>query len=259
MTAEPCPTCGQTRPGRHRVALGGAFRCNVCERRAYYLANREALLAKQDAYAAAHREQEAARARSWREAHPGSTLIANRRDPDAYRAWERAYRNRRQAEYRAANPLPPPMTPEQRKASANAAGRRWYATHREQALAAARAYRLREVERRAEYAKRWAAANPRTYHDRSVRERHKRRARLLSCEVMVVTSRDLDRVRSQPCLACGSRERIQVDHLLPLARGGRHAVGNLIPLCFRCNPAKGPLTWAEWRWSGTPRARLVFG
>lgn len=77
--------------------------------------------------------------------------------------------------------------------------------------------------------------------------------------MFVVTERDRRRILSSPCLACGSLDRVSIDHLIPIARGGADGVGNYAPLCLPCNTSKGALTYAEWRYSDRPRARAVFG
>ena len=39
----------------------------------------------------------------------------------------------------------------------------------------------------------------------------------------------------------------QLDHRQPIARGGRHQLGNLAVCCSRCNAMKGMLTESEFR------------
>lgn len=41
------------------------------------------------------------------------------------------------------------------------------------------------------------------------------------------------------CAYCGSCEQIQKDHIIPLSRGGEHAISNIQPLCRTCNLRKG--------------------
>ena len=41
------------------------------------------------------------------------------------------------------------------------------------------------------------------------------------------------------CLACGSKNEISLDHVVPVCRGGWNSVNNLQPLCRSCNSKKG--------------------
>jgi 5-methylcytosine-specific restriction endonuclease McrA len=41
------------------------------------------------------------------------------------------------------------------------------------------------------------------------------------------------------CLACGSVDDLELDHVIPLALGGRHVMSNVQPLCRGCNARKG--------------------
>jgi len=49
-----------------------------------------------------------------------------------------------------------------------------------------------------------------------------------------VWRRDLGR-----CTDCGSQEKLEYDHIIPLSRGGANTVRNLQLLCERCNRSKG--------------------
>ena len=40
---------------------------------------------------------------------------------------------------------------------------------------------------------------------------------------------------------------IQMDHVVPISRGGRHAIGNVLPACRWCNQSKGARLLVEWR------------
>lgn len=40
------------------------------------------------------------------------------------------------------------------------------------------------------------------------------------------------------CLCCGSTEKITLDHIIPLSKGGTNTIENLQPLCSRCNRKK---------------------
>lgn len=41
------------------------------------------------------------------------------------------------------------------------------------------------------------------------------------------------------CLKCGTNEKISIDHIIPVSKGGKDETLNLQPLCRRCNSSKG--------------------
>ena len=50
------------------------------------------------------------------------------------------------------------------------------------------------------------------------------------------------------CTYCGERpDKLVMEHVIPLSRGGRHAPGNVTPACVDCNGAKGAMFIVEWR------------
>ena len=66
-------------------------------------------------------------------------------------------------------------------------------------------------------------------------------------EKFVILSKEINKLLSSLCVKCGTRERITLDHIIPVARGGRHSIGNLQPLCKSCNSSKSVKTIMEWR------------
>jgi 5-methylcytosine-specific restriction endonuclease McrA len=55
------------------------------------------------------------------------------------------------------------------------------------------------------------------------------------------------------CAYCGvTGVPLQIEHLVPKARGGTNRVSNLVIACERCTTAKGARTAAEW---GSPEAQ----
>lgn len=63
-----------------------------------------------------------------------------------------------------------------------------------------------------------------------------------------------DDLRLQPCDYCGQPGG-EVDHIVPLTRGGLHHPQNLAPACRACNSSKGNRLLSEW--DGPPALRLV--
>lgn len=49
------------------------------------------------------------------------------------------------------------------------------------------------------------------------------------------------------CAYCKIGVGNTVDHVVPLSRGGRHALSNVVPACKVCNDSKGNLFLFEWR------------
>jgi 5-methylcytosine-specific restriction endonuclease McrA len=41
------------------------------------------------------------------------------------------------------------------------------------------------------------------------------------------------------CLRCSTREKLSVDHIVPLSLGGSNDIDNIQPLCEGCNGEKG--------------------
>lgn len=255
---DSCPDCGQQREGRRRVALGGRFRCDPCQRRAHYRENRQAVLAKQLVRDAARRDELADYQREYR-----------RDNAERIRAQRAAFRRENAERLRVADrerrpPKDRPPTLAERLTDQEIADRsRTY--HREYARQyrrrfpeKAREYRRRaserDPERVAEYSRRWARRHPDKYRARSQVQRVRRRSRKAGNDTRLVTCADMEHIRSQPCCGCGASGRSTVDHLVPIARGGRHAIGNLIPLCRACNSSKGAWTWMEWRVAEAPRS-----
>lgn len=44
------------------------------------------------------------------------------------------------------------------------------------------------------------------------------------------------------CLCCGSSEKISIDHIIPISKGGGHVADNVQPLCISCNSSKSVKT-----------------
>jgi len=55
------------------------------------------------------------------------------------------------------------------------------------------------------------------------------------------------------CSRCESRDFIEVEHMIPLSRGGGNTADNVCPMCARCNSSKGARTPLEWIFGAKPR------
>jgi 5-methylcytosine-specific restriction endonuclease McrA len=80
--------------------------------------------------------------------------------------------------------------------------------------------------------------------------RTKRKALARKAGILPVTGRDWSRVQQRfnhCCAYCGQRAKLTQDHVVPISRGGWHAIGNIVPACGSCNSSKGNRLLVEWR------------
>lgn len=104
-------------------------------------------------------------------------------------------------------------------------------------------YRAKDVyraNRRAYYRKRKASGTLKTYTpDKTKRAltEMRRRARKANNGIFQILPKEIDRLLSQNCFYCGSCATT-LDHIVPIAKGGRHSIGNLLPACKSCNSSK---------------------
>jgi 5-methylcytosine-specific restriction endonuclease McrA len=99
---------------------------------------------------------------------------------------------------------------------------------------------------RTEYLREWRKRNP----EKVTAVLLRRKAAKQTSDVALVTGRDLLRLVRRyngKCAYCNVRDHEHFDHVIPLSRGGRHSIGNLLPACATCNLAKGPRLLADWR------------
>lgn len=82
----------------------------------------------------------------------------------------------------------------------------------------------------------------------------KRRARRRNQGVYTVTVKDLTRTLGRfgwHCAYCRGpftdSNPLEWDHIIPIARGGTHSIGNLTPACKKCNRGKHIKLLVEWR------------
>ena len=156
--------------------------------------------------------------------------------------------------------------------------------HRPEQYAHTQAWRKRNLEKMREAGRRQYANNPQHHQavknawreanidkikiiqkthrlnnlEKFAEKQHIRRAKMRSNGIYQVSKKELVKLYSSPCIACGTSERVTVDHIIPIARGGTHSIGNLQPLCLSCNSSKNFRTMSEWKYFlNTERTRNV--
>lgn len=167
-----------------------------------------------------------------------------RRDPVKLKAAKRRhYLKHREAilaktaAYKAANP-------EKAKAAQAAS----FAKNREYYQQYQRTYNETHSAERVANAKRWARANPERARElraaACLRRRAKQGGNLSADDV-----RTLRAVGDGVCSYCLQRGlKLEIDHVLPIARGGLNVPSNCVMACRNCNAQKSAKTPLEWLW-----------
>jgi len=101
----------------------------------------------------------------------------------------------------------------------------------------------RRWQKNPEALKQWRADNP----DKVILQKQRRRIRELGAESYQIRAMEIARLLQRSCIYCGSKQDIQIDHVVPLAKGGRHSIGNLAPACKPCNVRKSAKFLTEWK------------
>ena len=137
----------------------------------------------------------------------------------------------------------------QREIHKDRIAQRWanyYALNKTHIAQKKRVYRAKTAEQRAEYQKQWYKNNP----GKPSEYAHRRRVRELSGDIRVFKDSDWDfllRQYNNRCAYCGGDGTLTKDHVIPVSRGGRHAVGNIVPACETCNFSKHNRLLVEWK------------
>lgn len=120
-----------------------------------------------------------------------------------------------------------------------------YQRNRAKRIEAARLYvlNLEHRKKKNESNKRWQTKNKAlvAFYSR------KRRMRLIENKRFIIRKKDLIKLYASACIYCGSLNRIEADHVIPVSRSGSDGIGNLVPACKKCNTTKQDLFIMEWR------------
>lgn len=99
-----------------------------------------------------------------------------------------------------------------------------------------------------DYMKKWRAANPERARAYVRLSGHRRRAAAGGEHIRVEDCENLLRKHKGCCAYCGEKAAlVEADHRIPLSRGGRNVIGNILPSCRRCNRRKRTKTEEEFR------------
>jgi 5-methylcytosine-specific restriction endonuclease McrA len=245
MMDKRCTKCGETKsleefPKNRSRPDGHHSWCKICNRQ--HVAAFKATERGQQYYAEWEAKNRKAYNKAWRQTPKGREAQRRSRQSPAYQAYLRSaahLASRRKAD---------------RKYAASEKGQRTVREHRlatkAKAREAGRKHYLRDPEAYKARAKAWRQQHP---------ERHQyhgavRRARKLASvgQFTLAEWLALCEKYDHRCLCCGKQApeiKLSPDHVIPLARGGGNDIGNIQPLCVRCNCRKSAQT-IDYRKSG---------
>lgn len=96
-----------------------------------------------------------------------------------------------------------------------------------------------------QYQREWYPAN----RDRQSEYQSRRRDQKAAAGRYEVSKRDYVKLLRRfdgLCAYCAS-SAAEWDHVVPISRGGRHSIGNIVPSCMPCNRSKGAKLLYQWR------------
>lgn len=128
-------------------------------------------------------------------------------------------------------------------ARAKAMRRRNYEKNKDKELATMAVNYQNNKELRQQQARERYQANPIPAKQAAAR----RRAKMQDNGIYEVSDKEWAKLELGPCFYCGSTESIEIDHIIPIDRGGAHSIGNLMPLCLIHNRSKHTKLWIEFR------------
>jgi 5-methylcytosine-specific restriction endonuclease McrA len=117
----------------------------------------------------------------------------------------------------------------------------WYQKNKESKLLSNAKWHAENPDKMSEYQKSYFKSHP----EQSRLKGSRRRARKLNGGVYSVTVKEIADMLKRPCFYCGEESK-HIDHIVPLSRGGRHSIGNLIQACASCNLSKSNKFVIEW-------------
>lgn len=128
---------------------------------------------------------------------------------------------------------------------AREAVRRWNKSHPEQRRAAKRLYYARHSEQHNAIMAAYHKAHPEVRRAKG----NAYRARAREAEGQFTSAQWVALVEQyqNKCAYCGADGPLEIDHRIPLSRGGTNSIDNILPACGRCNRRKHRRTDSEFR------------
>lgn len=128
--------------------------------------------------------------------------------------------------------------------------------NRESANARRKQNRLKNLEKQMQHSRQWQKDNPEAANSIKSNWRMKNRVKLQQLakhrEMIIKTgnvpSSYIKELRQLPCNYCGQyfENKMHIDHVVPISKGGQHSIDNLVTACRSCNLSKSNKFLHDW-------------
>lgn len=200
ITQKRCPKCGETK-------AVSEFSGNRCQPDSLNIYCRVCESERGKKYYAAHLEQERKRRRKYHATHLEQERKSVKRYAAAHQEQTREYQKEWQHKHQK---------------QMIEYSRRYENAHREQRNKSRREYRLVHPGKSREYASRWHALRMNAGGSGFTAEQWS----------------DLQKDYNHLCAYCNQGKPLEIDHVVPLSKGGKHDICNIVPVCRSCNASK---------------------
>jgi 5-methylcytosine-specific restriction endonuclease McrA len=119
--------------------------------------------------------------------------------------------------------------------------RRYRANNPEQVKAATKAWVRANPQKKAQTLRRWKKNNPEKDRQSSLAVHRRRRARLRGVATTLTAAQWKETLEyfNYACAYCLRTDApLEMDHVVPVSRGGEHVQENVVPACKSCNVSK---------------------
>lgn len=120
----------------------------------------------------------------------------------------------------------------------------WKAANREKDLARMSEWKSENKERHRLESIRWRKENPERWKEIVRRKEYKRKG---GGKLPPGAYKTLVKLYGESCLRCGAVDDLTIDHVTPIALGGKSNLDNLQILCRSCNSSKSSRSSADYR------------
>lgn len=140
------------------------------------------------------------------------------------------------------------------KVKENARSKKWREENREQYLESLRQWRIKNADHKSQNDRAWRKANPDKVRATGIRKYHRRRAIIAEVGFEYFTNQQVLDLYGNKCHICnkeidlsaprsckqeGWENGLQIDHVIPIAKGGGDTLDNVRPAHGICNIKKG--------------------